>query len=152
MFVKIAGQTARTRCDACMKLEIQRPNIINIRGEQSRRPDEGSRDRYFELVLPPSVSTVTGKPDGRYKGCAREDMPGVLVPLHLCPACAIDIRKCLTFRINKVVFKDGPFDKKVMDAIQISHIGDVRILKPGMLRTHLLEVKSRNVFPVMGTT
>lgn len=150
MKVAIAGQPARVQCDGCAKLEVKRPNIIVVRGERSTRPEEGSRDRFFDIVLPPSVSPVTGRPDGRYKGCGREDHPSVLVPLHLCPSCAEKIRKCVQFSIGKCVFKRDDGAPLVSDAIQISALGDLMMLPPGRLREHLLVVKSKNIFPTMG--
>lgn len=146
MFVERPGIGAAVQCDSCMKFEERKAKFV-VRGQDSTRPKEGSRDRFFDIVLPPSVSKITGGPDGRYKGCARSGLPGVLLPMHLCPGCALDLRKCVKFTINRAVFKDGPFDKQVKDAIQIEAIGDPMMMEPGRLRDHLVEIKHK--FPQM---
>lgn len=148
MKVEIYGKSARIRCDACCRLE-KAHNPLIIRGEETTRPE--GRDRFFDLVIPPSVSTMTGKPDNRYKGCAREDQPGVLVPMHLCPGCAIDIRKCVSFKIGKAILGPAGGEPSLCDAIQIDAIGDVmKHMKAGPLRDHLISVKNRGIFPTMG--
>ena len=82
------------RCDACCRIEQKNPVTPD------RRPPVGSRDRWFDMVVPPDkadVSPLTGKvKPGKFRGIAAEGNPQQLAALHICPGCSKRVKKAFS--------------------------------------------------------
>lgn len=104
---------AGVRCDVCGMLEDK------LSLTPDRRPPVGSRDRFFQFVVPPAEVTKLGTPvKGKFRGIASQSDPKKLAQLHACPPCAPKLQKA--------------FKKQ-----------DPMILPPGPMRSLMLQVKQK---------
>ena len=82
---------AGVRCDGCERIEDR--NAL----ASDRRPVPGSRDRFYDFVVPPSeIDPITKKPaKGKFRGIASQSDPNKLAALHACPGCAPKIQAAM---------------------------------------------------------
>ena len=83
-------------------------------------------DKFFDFCVPPSVSPLTGKPDGKFPGIAMGSDPRMLAQLHSCPNCRQKIKDAFKFQ-DPTLLPPGPL-RKALERIKIKdRLRDLRI-------------------------
>jgi hypothetical protein len=136
--------SAGIRCDGCAKIEDRTWKTSD------RRPAPDSRDRFFDFVIPPSISPITGKPDGKFRGIGMESDPRMPIPLHACPACAKLLPKALKFTIKRMIVEPQAGMKIAVEAVQLDGVFDMSILPAGPLREALEPAVARGAIQKIG--
>lgn len=110
------------RCDICTTIEDRKPLT------KDKRPVVGSRDRFFDFVVPPeALDPLTKKAvEGKFRGIASESEPNKLAALHACPGCAPKVQKAMRTK-DFSLLPSGPFKSLMLQIKQKYGLQAVRI-------------------------